>query len=188
MNLKKEFESVILDEFRFLKEEFDFLRIPIKRDFFVRYESNLVYITISYDEYSYEIGFSIGLLGLGKSEYYLNEILQLYSNQMNINDIGIQASNLKDLTAVLNRMSAFLKKNSEKILRGDIEEFSKLRTIRSSNFKRQKDSWNRSKLNEYWEIRDYEGVIKYGKEVNSLTEAEKKKLEYSKKKVTGNKS
>lgn len=182
------FEKVILTNFIFLCDKYNF-KITISQNSYIRYESDILFINFIYDDKrSYEIGIEIGQLKNETIGYNLFEILQYFQHSESNRYSLIQTSDIDTLSQIIFKISKIIDECIVKILadfKNIFVELLKQRTINSAEYTLNINlSVAREKANIAWKEKKYQCFIDlltpYKK---ALSKSEILKLNYAEKKI-----
>ncbi len=151
----------------------------------LRYENNEVFLLINYDDsWSYELGIEIGKTGIRCPPFSLSEILRLRGVQDAAFVARLMISDKTQLPNILSRLAKLTHDNASDFLKGDVVSFAKLEIFRHKEcFEFELASrlrHMRMVVDAAWLVRDYRTIVRSFEPLEAyLSEAEKKKLEYS---------
>jgi len=155
----------------------------------LRYENDTVFLLVNYDgTRSYELGVEIGQWNTRYPgpPFSLSEILRLRGIQDAVFVSGLMISDKAQLPNALSRLAKLTADHAADFLRGNEFSFAqveKLRDKESSEFElASRLRYARSTVDVAWPAKDYEAVVRALEPLEAhLSEAEKKRLEYSRK-------
>lgn len=157
----------------------------------VRYENDQVFLKINFDkDRSYEVNVELGKKDVRYSgpPFSLSEVLRLRGVQDAISEDAIAASNDQRLQAALARLAELTVKHAADFLTGSDFSFAQLAKFRSKECIEYelaaKLRHARAAAEAAWQAHDYASIVKVLTPlVSSLSPAEKKMLDYSRKKL-----
>lgn len=155
----------------------------------LRYENDTVFLLVNYDgTWSYELGVEIGKRNIWypAPPFSLPEILRLQGIQNAAFVSGLMISDEAQLPHVLSRLAKLTTDHASDFLSGNEFSFSQIEKFRnreSSEFElASRLRYARSTVDVAWPAKDYEAVVRALEPLEvHLSEAEKKRLEYSRK-------
>jgi hypothetical protein len=187
------FTKLAQDKFSFLVDKYGF-RCVTATPFYVRFESNKIFVTINYDKNrSYEVDVEIG-----QKDALFNEMERPFSLSEILREKGVaeketyktyQAADPICLANCVSRLSRWLEIYAAEFLQNDRFSFKRLSDFR----KKECDQYEletklfhiRSEVHIAWNKKDYPRVSELYQSVeNYLSEAEKKKLTFAKHQIT----
>lgn len=158
----------------------------------VRYENDMVFLIINFDNgRSYELGVEIGRKKLAQPErpFSLTEILRLRGVAKGESIDGLMVSDVTRLPDALKRLARLTSQHAADFLTGSDFSFAQVEKLRQ----REGDAYAlegslrvaRARSEAAWEKRDYQEVVKSLEPVEqNLSPAEKKRLDYSRRRLT----
>ena len=178
------FTSIVQENFSFLVDEFCF-QIEMIEEIHVVWKKGNIYIEILHNKYSYEISLLIYRCEdyrLGIVPYSFDELLPCA--KLAPLTSSFQASNNERLTMLISKISSLLKDILAKIDVFDHNTFDVLASIRKKNCNEYKNKIDRRYLfeqgNILWKEKEYKQlVLLYQKDIDILTDNERKRYEYA---------
>ena len=184
------FRKCALEKFDFLISQYGFKCKQVDL-YYLRFESNTVFAEVHYDsQRSFEIDFSIGLLGDlydGKERpFYLNELVK-FADPKNKEDYKlIQANTPEEIIRLVPKIANLVEKYAKDFLSGNKSRFKTLSDFRENECNKYALEIELKGIREAaqraWEQKDYACIVKLYEPVKDrITQSEYKKLEYSRK-------
>ncbi len=190
--MASEFIRLVQDKFLFLTSKYGF-RCKSSTSDFVRYESDKVFVVVHFDSIrSYEIGVEVGQLEAlyngQERPFNLGEILRLEGVAEKENYTIFQADTSAALESGLSRLALLLSSYAVDYLQNDRFSFKRLSDFREKECNQYELETRlvhiRKEVRKAWENKDYVKVVELYKPVeNAITAAEKKKLDFARKKI-----
>lgn len=184
------FKNCVIIEFDFLVSKYGF-RCICADNYYLRFVSDVVFIEICYDrQRSFEIDFSIGLIDDiyedKERPFYLGEIVKFSEAGSKESYKLLQASTPDKLPQLVFQLAELVRKYANNYFSGDKFRFKALSDFRERECDRY--AWEiklqhiRDAVGIAWKKKDYACIVKLYEPVKDrITQAEFKKLEYSKK-------
>jgi len=183
------FREEVFSAFRFLTDEYGF-QIRRAAGNHVRYESSQVLVELWYDfGRSYEVELWMGTSK--RSKFSLGDILSVLAEEFSERCL-FQMSTETRLRENLPKIAGLLRQHCDGGLRGDAAFYQRIRDHSGRQAARLRlelsmGNW-REKLRSAWHSRDYEGAVVLLERASAmLTEAERRKLAYARKKLAAGK-
>ena len=114
----------------FLEREFGFSctekEVVNQRYAVVIYQSDEVLIQMSFNSYSFEIGFEMSQRMLNARKFLLGDLVRFYKEESNLGFVAPQASTPERLEKTISAIANFLKQKCSVFFRGDTAAFGAL--------------------------------------------------------------
>jgi hypothetical protein len=183
------FEKEVMKYFSYLEQEYGFESAQIKKTDFikiVRYESPKVFVNMIFGPPDYEVSMSFGRIGIDdKPEAYSfgqGDLITLDSCR----DWKWNAGYPNHITGLVAEFARLLHECGSACLKGDHKVFDEMMKRRDASITiwHQEERANRlrKEIESAWHRKDYGSVVSlYNEIIESLTDIEKKRLDYAKK-------
>ncbi|MCY7346508.1 MAG: phosphoribosylanthranilate isomerase [Pyrinomonadaceae bacterium] len=184
------FVDFVRKDFHFLETEYDFKLTEAKTNYSnssVRYESKKVFVGIYYCPARYECDAAIGIISDDTQNYSIGELLSLEADfDLSPNYTFEKLTQAEITEKDISWFASVLHKHGGKYLNGDTAAFEKLKEtseIKSEEYTQEIiNKQQRQKAEKAWKRKDYGVVVEIYKSMKEfLSQAERKKLEYSEK-------
>jgi phosphoribosylanthranilate isomerase len=184
------FVDFVRKDFRFLETEYDFKLTEAKTNYSnssVRYESKKVFVGIYYCPARYECDAAIGIISDDTQNYSIGDLLSLEADfDLSPNYTFEKLTRAEITEKDVSWFASVLHKYGGKYLNGDTVAFEKLKEnseIKSEEYTQGIiNKQQRQKAEKAWKQKDYGVVVEIYKSMKEfLSQAERKKLEYSEK-------
>ncbi len=185
-----QFVDFVRKDFHFLETEYGFKLTEAKTNYSnssVRYESKKVFVGVYYCPARYECDAAMGVISDDTRSYSIGELLSLEANfDLSPNYTFENLTQAEITEKDVSWFASVLHKYGGKYLNGDTAAFEKLkenREIKSEEYTQGIiNKQQRQKADKAWKRKDYGVVVEIYKSIKEfLSQAEKKKLEYSEK-------
>ncbi|MFO1418833.1 MAG: hypothetical protein U1E83_09200 [Methylotetracoccus sp.] len=183
------FDDAVTRNFHFIEREYGY-RLSHKAVFgnckIIRYESLDIYITFAYGPPTYEVEVSFGRIGIDDQadaySFCPGDLILLEACE----NWAWRSENLDPLNGFITELARLFKECGSSCLRGDPTVFDQMKQRRDLSVevwrKREHENDIRVRAEKAWANKDYAAVARlYGEIVDSLTPAEERKLQYSRK-------
>jgi len=179
------FEAAVISSFEFLETEYGFVRRssqPQKYTQLLIYESDKLYVVLSYGSPEYEPEMSFGRLGVDDQEgaysFHAGDLVQLPAcNNWAWN------SDAEGVAGWVSELARLLRTSGSACLQGDAFSFAQMKKRREkliADWKRDEVAKGvRISIDLAWKEKDYSRVLKLYGSIESLSEIDKKRIAYA---------
>ena len=184
-----EFEAAVLDSFKFLETDYGFQRRssrPRKYAQYIIYETDQLYVTLSYGSPEYEPGMVFGRRGIdgvpGSYDFSTGDLVQLDCCRTWVWNKEQGKSRLANWVAELARL---LVSCGAQCLVGDPSVFAEMQTRRNkllANWRRDEKLRSvRAQIESAWRAKDYKQVLGFYESIDERSKLDEKRIAYAKK-------